>query len=56
LTAQVSTAAQLNKMPDRGYDSKRKSKNDKRAKARYNKYKKGGSQRSTKIKLQNEQN
>ena len=36
---------------DYGYPEKRKSKRDKKAKARYNKYKKGGSQRSTKIKL-----
>jgi hypothetical protein len=32
---------------------KRKSKNDKRAKGRYNKYKVGGRQRSTGIKLSN---
>lgn len=34
---------------DYGYPEKRKSKNDKRAKARFNKYKKGGQFRSSNI-------
>jgi hypothetical protein len=38
---------------DFGYPEKRKNKNDKRAKARFNKYKKGGAQRSTAITLTN---
>jgi len=33
---------------------RRKTKRDKKAKAHYNKYKKGGAQRSTKIKITNE--
>ena len=38
---------------DYGFPEKRKTKNDKRAKRRYNKYKKGGAQRSANIKLTN---
>ncbi|MEK6850712.1 MAG: hypothetical protein AABX85_04005 [Nanoarchaeota archaeon] len=34
---------------DYGYSDKRKSKNDKRAKARFNKYKKGGKFRSSNV-------
>jgi len=34
--------------------SRRKTKRDKKAKAKYNIYKKGGSQRSMKIKIKNE--
>jgi len=44
----------VNKMP-RSDPNQRKTKRDKKAKARYNKYKKGGSQRSTKIKLTNKE-
>jgi len=33
---------------DYGFNERRKSKNDKRAKARFNKYKKGGRQRTAK--------
>lgn len=40
-------------MVDRGEGSRRKSKNDKRAKGRYNKYKKGGQFRSSNVKLSN---
>lgn len=36
---------------DYAYLEKRKSKNDKRAKSRFNRYKKGGSFRSTNVKL-----
>ncbi|MDO8459815.1 MAG: hypothetical protein Q7S74_01775 [Nanoarchaeota archaeon] len=38
---------------DYGIPDKRKSKNDRRAKSRYNKFKRGGSQRSTNIQLSN---
>lgn len=41
-------------MSDYAMPSKRKSKNDKKAKARYNKYKRGGSQRSANIEIKNE--
>jgi len=41
-------------MPSQDYSGKRKTKNDKRAKSRYNKFKVGGSQRSANIKLTNE--
>ena len=39
---------------DYGYPQKRKSKNDKRAKVRYNKYKKGGQLRVQGIEYRNE--
>jgi len=42
---------QLTKMPRSDPSSSRKTKNDKKAKSHYNRYKKGGSQRSTKISL-----
>jgi hypothetical protein len=38
---------------DYGYPERRKNKNDKRAKRKFNQYKKGGAQRSTNIKLEN---
>jgi hypothetical protein len=38
---------------DYGFAEKRKTKNDKRAKARFNRYKKGGQQRSSGISLSN---
>jgi len=40
-------------MPSQDYSSRRKTKNDKRAKARYKIYKKGGIQRTTNIKITN---
>jgi len=43
----------VNKMPRDDPKSRRKTKRDKKAKARYNKNKKGGSLRSTKISLTN---
>jgi hypothetical protein len=36
-------------MGDYAFPGKRKSKNDKRAKGRYNRYKKGGKNRSTEV-------
>jgi len=42
------------KMPHQDPSSSRKTKRDKRAKANYNKYKKGGSQRVAKLSLKNE--
>jgi len=39
---------------DYGFQEKRKTRNDKRAKARYNRYKKGGSQRVVKRKEKTE--
>jgi len=36
---------------DYGFSERRKNKNDKRAKSRYNKYKKGGNNRSNNITL-----
>jgi hypothetical protein len=41
-------------MPRDDPSQRRKTKRDKKAKARYKPYKKGGSQRSMKIKIQNE--
>ena len=41
---------------DYGFSERRKNKNDKKAKARYNKYKKGGQFRSSNVKLSNEAN
>lgn len=38
---------------DYGYSEKRKSKNDKRAKARFGRYKRGGRFRSTNVSLSN---
>jgi len=43
-------------MVNRGDGEKRKTKNDKRAKARYNKYKIGGKFRGTKIVVSNKRN
>jgi len=43
----------VNKMAYSDPRERRKTKRDKKAKAKYNKYKRGGSQRSTKIKLKN---
>jgi len=42
-------------MSDYGFADKRKSKNDKKAKARFNKYKKGGHLRTQNIKRDNDQ-
>ena len=39
---------------DYGYPERRQTKGDKKAKRRYNMYKKGGSQRSSDIKITNE--
>jgi hypothetical protein len=41
---------------DYGYSEKRKNKNDKRAKARYNKYKKGGQYRSSNVNISSQSN
>jgi len=38
---------------DYGYSERRKTKNDKKAKARFNRYKKGGQFRSTSITISN---
>jgi hypothetical protein len=38
---------------DYGYIEKRKTKGDKKAKARYNKYKKGGQYRATNVNVKN---
>ncbi|MEK6800484.1 MAG: hypothetical protein AABY10_01840 [Nanoarchaeota archaeon] len=38
---------------DYAFPGKRKTKRDKKAKARYNRYKKGGSQRASKITISN---
>jgi len=43
-------------MVDRGQDSKRKTKRDKKAKGHYNKFKKGGRHRSSKIDISNNKN
>lgn len=40
-------------MSDYGFADKRKSKNDKKAKARFNKYKRGGHLRAQNVKIQN---
>jgi len=40
-------------MPHSDPSERRKTKHDKKAKAKYNKYKKGGRHRSTKIKITN---
>ncbi|MDP3881499.1 MAG: hypothetical protein Q8Q31_01335 [Nanoarchaeota archaeon] len=39
---------------DYGYPEKRKSKNDSRAKRRFNKYKQGGSSRTSNIQISND--
>lgn len=39
---------------DYGYSERRKNKNDKRAKARFNKYKRGGQFRSANVSIVNE--
>jgi len=44
----------VNKMPREDPQSRRKTKRDKKAKSTYNKYKKGGRFRATKVKVTNE--
>ncbi len=43
-------------MDDYGYSERRKNKNDKRAKSKFNKYKKGGKHRSDNLQVVNSNN